>query len=196
MSIKLFIPVIVFCLSSAVQAAEVCAGKDVPVGTICDGGTIFAGALDGVRYMTTPGNCSDSPNPVCDGRVDTLVKIWGASGVIAGTKNEIDGRPNTQTLVTKFRDTAAARYCDGMNFGGYSDWYLPAEFEMLLLKQGQRAIGSFNSDISWYWTSTETIWPQNTEYEKPTARVVGMGYTGGTNLYKKDAFAVRCVRRF
>ena len=184
---------IFFYLSSS-MAVEPCPSG--PPGTVCVRGGIFAGTFNGKNYMVTPGNCTDSQTPVCDNNKDSLKKTWGADGIITGVKSVDDGKTNTQILTEKFRDTAAAKYCRQMNYGGYSDWFLPAENEQLFLKQNSKAIGSFNRDI-WYWTSTESSWPADPKYEKPIARVIAMwDFPRPTNLFKKDAYLIRCIRTF
>jgi len=183
---------VVTLLTSSFARADQCKEASAVPGALCDGGAIYAGTYNKKRYMVTPGNCTDSATPICNGGPDGTQKKWGAYGVSAETKSSDDGAANTRTLVTRYSGTEAAQYCDQMVFGGYSDWFLPAENELYMIKQNARLIGSFVDE--WYWTSTQTTWTANPNYEKPIARVMGMGYTSGTNMPKDNALHVRCVR--
>ena len=49
----------------------------------------------------------------------------------AGTTSPFDGAANTAAMVTAgIADHPAANFCVGLNIGGYSDWYLPARYEL------------------------------------------------------------------
>jgi hypothetical protein len=54
-----------------------------------------------------------------------------ANTTTANTTSPFDGAANTAAMVTAgIASHPAAQFCVGLNIGGYSDWYLPARFEL------------------------------------------------------------------
>lgn len=54
---------------------------------------------------------------------------WKTSNTnTSGTSNEYDGAINTSNMANA--DHPAANFCAGLSINGYSDWYLPARFEL------------------------------------------------------------------
>ena len=96
-------------------------------------------------------------------------KKWASSGTTdnAGTQNEIGtGKSNTDLIVTKMEDNSvtdtAAQYCDGLTYGGYSDWFLPSrdELERMMVELYQFDNNSNLGDFTFtedenYWSSSE-----------------------------------------
>lgn len=168
---------------------------------------LYAGTLNGRQYFTTPGGCTDSANPTCAGGTDTVTKVWSSSATTAGniagntatvlgTNSAISGldvcstcgtKGQSQYLAEQFTDTAAAKFCENMDYAGYTDWYLPAKEELALLYRNGVAIGGFVSS-SYYWSSTE----YNTSY----AWYFGFNVGCLNTTVKYGAYYVRCVRRF
>lgn len=127
-----------------------CAGAP-PVGTVCYGGSIFAGVYNSSGYMVTPGGCTDSATPTCGGGTDSLTKAVGGGFTEHGTTSTTDGIGNTVTQAA-FGDAAAAKYCANMVYGGYDDWFLPARDQLSFLYGNKSAIGGFAN--AQYWSST------------------------------------------
>jgi len=49
----------------------------------------------------------------------------------SGTTSSYDGKANTDAMVTAgIANHPAANFCDGLTINGYSDWYLPARYEL------------------------------------------------------------------
>ncbi len=171
--------------------ANPCSGTPA-AGTVCPGGALFVGSYNGSKYMTTPGGCNDSATPTCPDSIDTVTKAFGVNGTATGRTSAVTGSANSSFLATNYADTHAAKYCENMTFGGYSDWFLPALNELALLATNRASFAGLAA--SPYWTSTEsteygtpandqwTIWMDNAQQSSATKTLVG-GY-------------VRCMRKY
>ncbi|OFZ55514.1 MAG: hypothetical protein A2428_08135 [Bdellovibrionales bacterium RIFOXYC1_FULL_54_43] len=170
-------------------AAGSCTGVST-IGQACPEGGIYAGPYNGGTYMTTPGNCTNSSTPTCNGAMDTLTKQWSTEYVARGTTSTTNGSGNTAALAALGAAYPAAKYCADMTYAGYDDWFLPAKDELYNVLYGagganKTAIGGF---ATWYWSSTEDnnvlAWLRNFS-------------TGSeTNGGKDNITQVRCVRRW
>jgi hypothetical protein len=78
----------------------------------------------------------------------------GLTGTAIGT-----GQPNTASIVAQAGCTSgAAKLCDQLVEGGYTDWYLPSWDELDMLYANRAAIGGFVTEWSAgsaYWSSSE-----------------------------------------
>lgn len=126
--------------------SDPCDSSSSTVGTVCRSGAIFAGAFGGRRLMVTPGNCTNDPNPVCDGSTDQMELTWRGTGgrddILPGvdavgqtqipSTTGFSGDVNTAAIVASSDNgpDSAARYCDELRFGGFDDWFLPSKSEL------------------------------------------------------------------
>jgi hypothetical protein len=97
------------------------------------------------------------------------------------------GKTNTNTIVaSQGTGSYAAKLCDDLVLGGYSDWYLPSKDQLTKLYLNKVAIGGFVSAS--YWSSSETT--SNAAW--------GLTFNDGTaaTYYKSSALNVRAVRTF
>ena len=113
------------------------------------------------------------------GCVGTL--ITGADGTAIGT-----GSQNTTDIVTDCPTAGiAARLCDDLVTGGYSDWYLPSKDELNKLYINNACLSFVSTD---YWSSSEVdannAWRQN----------FGTGVV--TTVSKGGGAYVRAIRSF
>jgi hypothetical protein len=110
----------------------------------------------------------------------------GTTGVAIGT-----GQANTTLIVNQIVDTihctsGAAKLCDVLTEGSYSDWFLPSRNELNKLYINKDAIGGFA--VGTYWSSSE--------YNAVAAQYQYFG-SGNQDLYSKvGTFRVRAVRAF
>jgi hypothetical protein len=62
----------------------------------------------------------------------TTMLAWKtATTTTVGTTSTFDGAANTAAMVTAgIADHPAANFCVGLSIGGFTDWYLPARYEL------------------------------------------------------------------
>lgn len=162
------------------------------IGAVCSDGTIYAGTFDGGNYRITPSGCDYEPSgttssysttdftPTCTGGTDTMTKKWGNSpwydipGVETfstpsqKSSSSYRGDVNTAAIVA-ITDPSyggyhpAARYCDKLNFGGYTDWYLPSKSELAYIYCKSKTSG-------------------NASYPQEDPNCATYGYGSGSNI--------------
>lgn len=170
-------------------AGDPCAGQSA--GGTCTGGAKYVGTFNGYKYMTTPGGCTDSATPVCSGSADTLKKSWGTQPLNHGTTSTTDGAGNTATLAAGWANTYAAKYCQDLDYGGFTDWFLPAKDELNFLWTNRAAVGGFMTATDVYYSSTQ--------YD--TSYAWGQLWTNGlqANTPKSSgagSYWLRCMRKY
>ena len=126
----------------------------------------------------------------CSGTSTTYFWNSGsASTTITGVTNANMGKTNTASLVALTSNTdwpyKAAAACTNSTYGGYSNWYLPAQNELSAMALNYTAIGNF-SPVAYYWSSTELTQTSASEYKVSP-------YNAGTGA-KYQGDDVRCVR--
>lgn len=93
---------------------------------------------------------SDQGNNISWGCSGTLID--GADGTALGT-----GAQNTIDIITGCSAVSiAAKICDDLVLGAFSDWYLPSkdELNLMYLNLSQNGLGGFDS-LTPHWSSTE-----------------------------------------
>ena len=107
-----------------------------------------------------------------------------------------DGRANTAAIIFQSANPESAAWlCDSYSNDGYSDWYLPAAWELdqcyaaaMIVNTVLGPVNGFRFDV--YWGSTEDPYIENSAWIKTI-------YNGKSGSVQKDAFTrVRAVRRF
>ena len=181
------------CSRGTCTSVTVTCSSSSVIGDVCTGGAVYAGQFGGNNYMITPSNCIDSTCSNLDTAAagDTYTTAWAtgggnpAYGVATGATSLTNGVTNTNILAGSYTDTNAAKFCQNLIFGGYTDWYLPAIDELIHLYANRSAFG-FDTAVN-YWSSTEqTI--NNAYY---------MNINGTRTSYDRSySYHVRCVRRF
>lgn len=228
------------CLS-VVPIGTVCSGGAIYAGTF-DGGTymvtrsgcgeIPAGQIVGSGNSAYP---SADFTPTCSGATDSLIKTWnngtgnyydipGAETVAAAaTKSSSSYRGNVNTAAVASETVtgnggyhAAARYCDRLNYSGYTDWYLPSKSELTYMYCKSRTSGGAtypNEDpncATYGYASGANVLPgyntagsgsnfyySSTEFAANGAWFISFANGQSQNGWTKtNAYLVRCVRRF
>jgi len=107
-----------------------------------------------------------------------------------------DGRANTSAIILQSANPESAAWlCDDYSSGGFSDWYLPAAWELdmcynaaMIVNTVLGPVNGFQFDV--YWGSTEDPYIGNSGWIKTF-------YNGKSGSVQKDANTrVRAVRRF
>jgi len=111
----------------------------------------------------------------------------------ATAQSPIDGQANTTAIIAQGDVSGAAYLCENYSSGEFTDWYLPATWELNQCYNAALVVntilGATNGfQFAGYWSSTENLsssaWGQNFSY----------GYTSGGS--KIGFYRVRAVRRF
>lgn len=119
------------------------------------------------------------------------IQWYNGNYTATGATAAADGNDNTNTIVNvQGSGNYAAKLCQDLVLGGYSDWYLPSKAELTIMYQNKASIGGFTATN--YWSSTEyapsgagNAWLYVT---------AGNGYSSYGN--KANAYSVRAVRAF
>ena len=85
-------------------------------------------------------------------------KQWGPIAVNTGVTSVIDGPTNSASLAALGANYEAAIFCEGLNTGGYTDWYLPSLNELSVcyyfLKPGTV------SNVNYFGSNANAVSPQ------------------------------------
>ena len=91
-------------------------------------------------------------------------KTWGTVGVTTNIVSDINGPANSAALSALGAAYQAAAFCENLNTGGYTDWYLPAQNEMGVIYYFLKP-GTFSNDTN-SGANANAVFPQpiNTNY--------------------------------
>ena len=116
---------------------------------------------------------------------------WGCVGVnISGATNTGvgSGTANTEAIVNTCSVKSAAKLCDDLVYGTYSDWYLPSMDELRIMYNNIKVTDLEKFSSGYYWSSNQK--DANTAYR--------YGFLGGNDgeADKSTEHYVRAIRKF
>jgi hypothetical protein len=104
-----------------------------------------------------------------------------------------NGKANTTAIMAQGATSGAAYHCVHYNGSGYTDWYLPAVWELDQCYKSAAIVNHNLGDVNGfqpvnYWSSTEDI----------STSAWGENFPNGTStsLTKSNTYSVRAVRRY
>jgi hypothetical protein len=120
-----------------------------------------------------------------------LPSLFSTSGNIGSGRNNTENFIVNSYIFSEDERTPrlAASGCRSLNFGGYTDWFLPSKDELMFMYSNlaSRGLGGFRGDA--YWSSTESSY----EYAYFQSFREGKQFFNG---YKIMPLTVRAVRAF
>jgi hypothetical protein len=107
---------------------------------------------------------------------------WKTSNTsTAGTTSPFDGAANSANMNNASHP--AAQYCEGLSIGGYSDWYLPARYELDIAYENLKPTTTSNN-TSWginpYSVPERTV---NRTAGSPAQTSIAAFQTGGAEAF-------------
>lgn len=81
-----------------------------------------------------------------DYTITTMLQLKTANTTTAGTTSNFNGAVNSAAM--NDANHPAAQFCEGLSIGGYTDWYLPARYELDIAYQNLKQDTTSNS-TSW-----------------------------------------------
>jgi len=91
-------------------------------------------------------------------------KQWGPTGVVTGFTSLIDGPTNSAGEAALGSTYQAATFCENLNTGGYTDWYLPAWNELEVLYYFLKPSTTINNTLSGSNANAVSPEPISTDY--------------------------------
>ncbi|MBX3033850.1 MAG: DUF1566 domain-containing protein, partial [Bdellovibrionaceae bacterium] len=203
-------------------SVDPCYQHGSPAGTACEGGSIYAGSAYGYRYMIMPSGCTNSTtNPTCNGDgSENISKTWNNGttnyAFLTGVDDIVTGMmegPASSALIAAVTAPAqggqhqAARYCEDMVFGGYSDWYLPTAAESYIFVCNVYGVAAAtlcgylgvtaSMGLAGHLPTTASYWvASQTSADNSQAVYIDLGNMTVTEALKNSSKNVRCVRRY
>lgn len=116
---------------------------------------------------------------------------WGCTGVnISGATNTGigGGIANSQAIVNACTGESAAKLCEDLVYGTYSDWFLPSMDELAIMYKNVKISDLEKFSSGYYWSSNQK--DANTAYR--------YGFLGGNSgeADKSTKHFVRAIRKF
>lgn len=116
---------------------------------------------------------------------------WGCSGINVSSATNTgvgSGIPNTDAILSVCSGQSAAKLCNDLVYGTYSDWYLPSMEELAIMYNSIKATGLETFSSGYYWSSNQK--DANTAFR--------YGFLGGNTgeADKSMKLYVRAIRKF
>ncbi len=109
------------------------------------------------------------------------LKWKNSSDSTYGTQSSYDGAANTASMASDGQHPAAS-YCNGLTINGYSDWYLPARFELEIIYRNLKPTTGSNSTSK---GSNSYAVPATSNYSSnnPGQTAVALFQSGGSEAF-------------
>lgn len=151
------------------------AGGGLEIGDFYQGG-YFAGYIS----HTADGNATHAliVAPAASGYNGKTTAQWKTSTISTPfTSSNYDGAANTANMADV--NHPAANYCAGLSIGGYSDWYLPARYELEIAYYNLKP--RTTSNVTSYGTNSFAVPQRGSNYtaEDPAQTSVAAFQLGG-----------------
>jgi hypothetical protein len=159
----------------------------------------FLASSQGSKYMITPSLCGiPGSSGGCWNITNEVLAYWEPKTGYTGATTS-DGLMNSWMLETL--GDGAAQLCRKMNYGGFTDWYLPSASEMLsILLPNGASIPGYSGSPPPMWSSTELAPGKSlyssTHAEQNDLSAYVMVEGGIIGRPKSAGTTVRCVRRY
>jgi len=115
-------------------------------------------------------------------------RTWGVSGTTTAT-SVINGPTNSASLAALGASYQAAKFCEDLNIGDYSDWYLPAKNELEVLYYFLKPTTDANDTASGSNANAVSPEPPNTDYTSGSPAQTTATGTNGFRTGEANAFA-------
>lgn len=169
-----------------------CTDPSPPVGTFCADGTVYVGLSPdgGTKMYVRPCRMGKTWNgTVCTGSTTPYQFSQGPT-INTGVTGVTTGASNTAALAglsNADSPYSAASICDGLSFGGHSDWYLPSINEAGVLQSGCDLIPEvICSSPVYQWSSRENA-------ITTASRWAGDG--SSSTFSKSTSYGIFCTRK-
>ena len=161
--------------------------KPAPPTTI---GQAYGGGFYAGKISTAGTGVADYYLIVAPKASGEAVKTYGTPGITTGATSFIDGPANSASLAALGASYEAATFCEGLTIGGYSDWYLPAVNELVVLYYFLKPTTTANDTSAGSNANAVSPEPISTNYTSgsPAQTSAGIGFRNGeTNAFVSNA---------
>lgn len=117
-------------------------------------------------------------------------KTWGPDVTITGVFSEINGPTNSAYLAGLGASYQAAKFCEDLTIGAYSDWYLPSKNELEVLYYNLKPTTDVNNTSS--GANANAVSPEepiNTNYTSGSPAQTSVVSVSGFKTGETEAFA-------
>lgn len=154
-------------------------------------GQAYGGGYYAGKISTTANGVATHYLIVADKAVGEVYgRTWGTYGATTGVTSVINGPTNSAALAALGAAYQAATFCEGLNSGGYTDWYLPAKNELEVCYFFLKPSTTTNSVGTYSGSNANAVSPEplNTNYSSGTpAQTSATNFRSGASSQEFDS---------